>query len=265
MSPLAIGGPRELPGRDQRLALAVADEIARYRGGSDVRVVSLPEEEDRTNPAVELETADEIGHLVIEHTTIEPFTGQVGENHRIRPYGEALTSRLAGRLPNVSRFEINLDVGAVDGARPTQAVLAAIGTWVREPASTLVDGRPGIDGAHMVRSGPPDVPIRMTLTRWPSSPDSPIHALTVGRWVLVIESADISLSNAVDIRHRPSSGGRRVPRGPAGVDRALGSARLPSGSVCWVRSSPRHCARHRYTPRRARALPARVTTVGLPM
>lgn len=71
--------------------------------------MSVPEE-DRTGPVIGLELDDAIGRLVIEHTTIKPFTGQIGD-HRIRLYTAALPFWLQGCLAIGSRFEINLGTG----------------------------------------------------------------------------------------------------------------------------------------------------------
>lgn len=222
--------------RDQRLAFAVAELISERRGGGRVAVVSVPEDEDRTNPAVELVTADSVGELAIEHTLIEAFTGQITDQHQIQPYAAKLPGLIGPEdLPTGSRFELNVDIRAVHGlGAPKLATLKAIAGWVREAAPNLVDGRPGVRGAHMARTGPPDLPFEVTLVRWGHDPDSTIPNLTVGWWkpddledqriarirtalakklpklataaaigqetVLVLESDDVQISNAIDIR-----------------------------------------------------------------
>lgn len=216
--------------RDQRMALAVAWLIAGHRGGGEVHVVRIPEEEDRTRPAVELETTDDVGSLVIEHTQIEPYSNHIGENHRIREYAEGILPSLAGHLPANSSFQLLLSIGAIDGVKPTPAVLDAIKDWIESTAATLVEGGPHVDGRHIARIAEP---IEMALIRWPQAPGSIVPPLTVGRWapsnlrelrllrlttalgkklpkltaaaasgaerVLLLESADLVLSNSYDI------------------------------------------------------------------
>lgn len=110
--------PADSLDRDQLIALAVAELIAAERGGGRAAIVEIPEQIDRTNPAVELITSDAVGTLAIEHTLIEPYPGQIQDNHQIRPYAEALPTMLAGRLPAGSRFDLNLDVRVVNEIKP---------------------------------------------------------------------------------------------------------------------------------------------------
>lgn len=220
--------------RDQSISLVVARMVAVERSGGDVEIRAIPEREDRTNPAVELVTADSVGTLAIEHTIIEPYPGQIRDNHQIRPYATTLPAMLTGRLPPGGRFEINLDVGVANGIKLAPETLEAIAEWVVSAAPLLEEGRPGIDGRHMAKGGPPDLPFPVTLARWPRHADDVFPELSIGWWrpsdleerrrerlavalrkklpklttaaavghqgVLVIESDDIQLSNFVDIR-----------------------------------------------------------------
>jgi hypothetical protein len=233
--------------RDQVIALAAARLIAAARDGGEVTILDVPERTDRTNPAVELMTSDAVGSLAIEHTQIEPYPGQIADNHRIRPYAEALPEMLASSVPDGSRLALNLDVGAVIGIRPSTEVLELIAEWVAIVARSLVDGRPGIDGRHLAKGGPPELPFRLALVRWPQFPESPIPNVTIGWWrpddleerrqerlavalakklpkladaagqgyagVLVLESSDIQLSNSFDIQRalRTSATGAGSP------------------------------------------------------
>lgn len=241
--------------RDQAVALAVARLIAADRSGGEVEIRAVPERDDRTNPAVELITADAVGTLAIEHTLIEPYPGQIQDNHQIHPCAETLPTMLAGRLPAGSRFDLNLDVGVVNGIKPTQETLDAIAEWVVGTAPLLEDGRPGIDGRHMAKGGPPDLPFTITLARWPRRVDDVFPELSIGWWrppdleerrrerlvvalrkklpkltaaeveghrgVFVIESDDIQLSNSVDIRVALLAAAAEV------------EYPLPSWIVCW--------------------------------
>lgn len=241
--------------RDQAVALAVARLIAAERCGGEVEIRAVPERDDRTSPAVELITADAVGTLAIEHTLIEPYPGQIQDNHQVRPYAETLPTMLAGRLPPGSRFELNLDVRVVNGIKPTQETLDAIGEWVVATAPLLEDGRPGIDGRHMTKGGPPDLPFTVTLARWTREIDDVFPEVRIGWWrppdlearrrerlgvalrkklpkiaaeeadghqgVLILESDDIQLSNSIDIHAALRAAVEQV-------DDAL-----PSWLVCW--------------------------------
>lgn len=221
--------------RDELIALCVAQHIADGRDGGTVRIVRQPEREDRTNPVVELVTSDAVGCLAIEHTLIESFTGQIADQRQIQPYVESLPKLLGGDLPESSRFDINVDPRAVVGVKKTADAIDAVVVLARRVAPTLPDGRPDMKGAHIARSGPPDLPFEVSLARWPRRAESMIPHITVGWWspenleelreariatalakklpkihsasqallcegVLVLEADDIQLANAVDIR-----------------------------------------------------------------
>lgn len=241
--------------RDQAVALAVARLIAAERSGGEVEIRAVPERDDRTNPAVELITADAVGTLAFEHTLIEPYSGQIQDNYQVRPYVVMLPTMLADRLPAGSRFDLNLDVGVVNGIKPTQETLEAIAQWAVATAPLLEDGRPGIGGRHMAKGGPPDIPFPITLARWPRHVDDVVPEVSVGWWrpsdleerrrerllvalrkkvpkltaaeveghrgVLVIESDDIQLSNSVGIRVALLAAAAEV------------EDPLPSWIVCW--------------------------------
>ena len=219
--------------RDHAVALAVARVIAAERAGGAVEIRGIPEREDRTNKVVELVTSDAVGTLALEHTLIEPYPGQIRDGYRIRPYEEALPAILGNRLPVDSRFDLCFGIGAVDGIEPSREVLEATAAWVIDTAPLLVDGRPGVAGAHMSTAGLPDVPFPLTLVRWPSSLETPGPRVTLRYWrpddlekrrierlgralggklpklnaaanggherVLVVESADIQFSNTIAI------------------------------------------------------------------
>lgn len=241
--------------RDQLIALAVAELIAVQKGGGQVMVVAVPERDDRINPAVELIASDGVGTLAIEHTVIEPYPGQIQDNHQIRPYAETLPTMLAGRLPPGSRFDLNLDIRVVIGTKPTHETLDAIAEWAVVTAPLLEDGRPGIGGRHMAKGDPPDIPFPITLARWPRHVDDLLPGVSIGWWrppdleerrrerlvvalrkklpkiaaaeaeghqgVLIIESDDIQLSNSIDIRVALLAAAAEV------------EDPLPSWIVCW--------------------------------
>lgn len=221
--------------RDEQIALTVAQLIADRRAGGTAEVFAMPEREDRTKPVVELITSDRVGRLAIEHTLIESFTGQIEDQRQIQPYVDALPETLGDDLPRTSRFDINLDVRAVVGVKKATDAIESVAEWVRRTAPNLPDGRPGVEGEHIARGGPPELPFEVALVRWPRDEQSPIPHVTVGWWapealeplrdariatalakklpkigaaavalqcdgVLVLESDDIQLANAVDIR-----------------------------------------------------------------
>jgi hypothetical protein len=235
--------------RDQAVALAVARLIAADRTGVEVEIRAVPERADRTNPAVELITADAVGTPAIEHTLIStrPDPGLQGP-----PLHETLPTMLAGRLPpgdgstSASTCVVNEVNHAGDALARSQNGLAR---------SILEDGRPGIGGRHMAKGVPPDTPFPITLARWPRHVDDVLPEVSIGWWrppdleerrrerlvvalskklpkitaaeaeghqgVLVLESDDIQLSNSIDIRAALLAAAAEV------------EDPLPSWIVCW--------------------------------
>ena len=63
-------------GRDQFLALMVAELDARLNDRGEVRVLALPDATHRNEEAVELLGADDVLEMVVEHTRIESYEGQ---------------------------------------------------------------------------------------------------------------------------------------------------------------------------------------------
>lgn len=242
-------------GRDQHIALAVAKLIAKQRDGGNVKVVHVPELEDRQNPAVELITEDDVSRLAIEHTLVESFSDQLKDDVQIRLYATALQEALAGDLPTTSCFVINLNVRTVHGGRERYSVLELIAQWVRQTAPSLVEGRPGVNGRHMARSRTLELPFEVTLVCWPSRDDDSLPNISVGCWlpddledlretriaeallkklpkidvattagvqgVFILESVDIQLANTVKIR-------AALQRAAAGQ-----SQRLPAWIAIW--------------------------------
>lgn len=228
---------------DARLSFAAGQFVANHRQGGVVTLVARPELEERTLRSVELVMRDHVGELAIEHTRIEAFEGQIVDPLEIAPYADGLEHRIDDRLPPGSRFELVLDVGAASGVKPSAARLDRIADWVALEAPGLVDGRPGVQGGHMVKAAPPDLPFPATLSRWPVADGSALPAFSVRTWrpedleerrltrvsraladklsklltarsggreaLLVLESNDIQLSNAWSIAEavRESAGG----------------------------------------------------------
>lgn len=166
-------------GRDQRIALAVAQLIADRRGGGKARVVRIPEHEDRTNPVVELVTEDAVGMLAIEHTLIESYTGQINDGFEVGCFEEPLRAALLNDLPEGSRFDLSLAIRGAKGVRPSATNVAAVAEWVRATVPTLADGRPGVDGAHFASVGPPTLPFEASLYRWPQRLGSSLPTFSV--------------------------------------------------------------------------------------
>lgn len=167
---------------DARLSFAAGELVANHRQGGAVTLVTCPELEERTLPSVELVTRDHVGELAIEHTRIEAYEGQIVDPIEIAPYAERLADRLADRLPPGSRFELVLDVRAANGVKPSVARLDRIAEWVALEAPGLVDGRPGVQGGHMVKAAPPDLPFPATLSRWPVADEVVLPAFSVRTW-----------------------------------------------------------------------------------
>lgn len=173
----------DLTEHDQHLAFAVAQLIAGLRGGGTVRILGLPDVEDRVNPAVELLTVDAAVELAIEHTLIEPFEKEMDDRPRVLRYERELTERVAARLPGGSRFDLGVDVLATESIKLTSEGLDVIAAWIIDQAPQLEIGSPRTAPRHQISALPPSVPFPVTLYRCPLSAESELRtfAITVAR------------------------------------------------------------------------------------
>lgn len=118
-----------------------------------------PDEEERTEEAVDMLGHDGIGAVAIEHTRIEAYPSQTLDNVRMYQLFESLPSRFGSRLPRPGYYTLSVEMGAAAGVRGDLEELAnAVEHWVRETVPMLPE--PEIPPV----AGDPTMPGRDTRT-----------------------------------------------------------------------------------------------------
>jgi hypothetical protein len=159
-------GPEDLE-HDQYLCVLAARLLSHRRRGSDLTVLALPDQRDRSREAIELSAADDIGTLALEHTQLESFPEQIRAAVRLRNLFP--TFELSANVPDDSRFCVVVAPEAVDGITNAAKARAGIITWIERTAPTLEIGSPRTAPRHTAAGAPPDVPLPVTLQRWPKN------------------------------------------------------------------------------------------------
>jgi hypothetical protein len=142
--------------------------IAR-RKGITIKRIRYPDEEQRNVKAVDVLVESSSSEIVIEHTLIESYPGQIAEHSRIQELLKPLQTMLAGKLPTPGHYELSVAVGAVKGAKDTERIQSALIKWVKNKAPSLQMGSPDVAPAHYITEKPRGVPFEVTLYRWPYS------------------------------------------------------------------------------------------------
>lgn len=158
--------------RDQLLCLRVAELLADRRGIDLVGVISIPELEDRTNPAVELVVGSTGGRIALEHTTIETFSGQIQAAVYLRKLIPVDPFEVPG-LESDSQYTLGLVPSSLEGnAKDTVTVVEALRGWITEAAAALPP-EPCLPRDRYIRAPVGRLPIPASLLRSPASEGSP--------------------------------------------------------------------------------------------
>jgi hypothetical protein len=151
---------------DKWLCLAAASIVSDRRRGGQVTVVSVPDELERTAPAVDLIVADGQGEIALEHSRIESLDGQFADNAHIDQLLAPIVEALKGRIGIAGTFELAVAPRAVEGTKEAAAAREQLVAWIRQAASSLVVGSPATAPAHRLVGEPPDTPFPLVLYRW---------------------------------------------------------------------------------------------------
>jgi len=130
--------------------------------------ICCPDKEKKKNvPSVDRMIKCTGVEVVLEHTLIESYPQQIADNNMVAKLLGPLRAQLSGQLPTPGHYELCIDVGAVKGAKNSQAIQSALIKWIKAKAPFLRVGSPNVAPAHYVREKPPGVPFAVTLYRFP--------------------------------------------------------------------------------------------------
>lgn len=153
---------------ERRVCEAVIHVMEAHRGlrASDK---SWPEDEQRTQEAIDCQFRLGDSRVVMEHTRIESFPGQgqIEDDVRFVRLLGPLERTLSSALPIPGHYVLVVAPKAVAGVRDAGHLRRALEQWVRLKAPTLVLGSPATAPRHFVREVPPGVPFEVALYRFP--------------------------------------------------------------------------------------------------
>lgn len=111
-----------------------AGELARTRNGGQLHVDTWPDKVERNRPAPDLLAHDEVGTVVVEHTTVVAYTDQVEDNVRARDVFSGFEGRFAAGLERPGRYTLVIDPTDVQLVRREEREhrLDQLETWVRD-------------------------------------------------------------------------------------------------------------------------------------
>ena len=148
----------------ERLACRVAVQaLADEREGGAVRLVSIPEDAERNQPAVDAILADQAGEFAAEHTRLDSYAGQSDTGAMIDKRLGPLEQALAGQLGAPGHYQLIVIGGRLGGGTRGSAALEALQAWIRETAPRLSEGETASPSAKSVG-------LRIALRRWPGEP-----------------------------------------------------------------------------------------------
>jgi len=202
------------------------------RAGQPLSDLTEPDKLERQKSAVDYSFRCGRQEYVLEHTLIESLPDQIQDDRHFIDLLGLLESELNGKLPSPGHYNLTVHFGAVKGAKNKATIQNLIKTWVLEKARQLEVGSPTTAPRHFITEKPDGVPFEITLYRWGGLPGLEGRLLIQRfmpedleqkrrgrirtalsakckklakakedskRSILVLESHDIALANAVDI------------------------------------------------------------------
>lgn len=158
-------GVKENRKHERRVCLASVRFMAQRNMGvlSDLEWL---EDRERQKKTVELRAKIGLSTVVLEHTRIESFPGQITDDHQFMSFLGPLEAKLSGHLPTPGYYSLCTAPGAVKGVKNKVQIQSIIEAWVLAEAPKLELGSPSSAPRHMMRGKPPGVPFELTLYRW---------------------------------------------------------------------------------------------------
>lgn len=152
--------------RHERSVCRVAVELLARRIGGKPGPLVWVEDFECTRPAVELRLDIGSKKVVLEHTRIESFPEQIGDDKRSTEFLQPIISELGGRLPTPGYYHLGVRCGAVNvlrGKRDKMLAQDAVIRWAISKAPLLALDPRG--RTTVVREQPAGVPFEVYLDR----------------------------------------------------------------------------------------------------
>lgn len=153
---------------EKEVCEAIVDFIVN-RKNLTIKEIRFPDEEIRNAEAVDILVHCVQTNIIIEHTRIESYPEQIGEDIRVKKLIGPVIKKLDGKMPKPGHYRLCLHVGAVKGVKykDSTKLQLALEDWIIKKAPTLEIGSPNTAPCHYVKEKPDGVPFEVTLYRWP--------------------------------------------------------------------------------------------------
>jgi hypothetical protein len=146
-----------------------AEALVRARNGGQLHVDNWPDRVERNRPAPDLLAHDEVGTVVVEHTTVVTYNDQVEDNVRARDVFSGFEDRFAAGLERPGRYTLLIDPTDLHLVRrPDRGQrLDELETWVRGQRLPYRDDI----ALGPITAGPPQLWVSVQLYRRRCTPD----------------------------------------------------------------------------------------------
>lgn len=151
---------------EKKVLNTIADFISK-RKSIIINEIYYPDEGERNKKAPDMLLKSSSIEIVLEHTRIETYLGQIDDSVRIWKLLKPLESMLAGKLPTPGDYHLSIALGVVKGAKATKTIQSALNEWIQEKAPFLQLPSPYEPfDKHYLKGKPKGVPFEVTLYRF---------------------------------------------------------------------------------------------------
>lgn len=153
--------------REKIICETVLREVIAKRKKMQILDLSYPDENEREEEAVDLLAKTDKCKIVLEHTRIESYSGQIDSIHRAKKLFDPIKKQLDGKMPSPGHYELSFDIHKTKGATDTEKIQNVLINWIKKTAPILEIGSSEVAPAHYKEEKLKNVPFEVSLYRWP--------------------------------------------------------------------------------------------------
>jgi len=151
---------------EKKVLNTIADFISKRKSIS-INEIYYPDDGERNKKAPDMLMKSSSIEIVLEHTRIESYPGQIDDSVRIWQLLKPLESMPSSKLPTPGDYHLSIAIGAVKGAKATKPIQSALNVWIQEKAPLLQLPSPYEPfDKHYLKGKPQGVPFEVTLYRF---------------------------------------------------------------------------------------------------
>ncbi len=148
---------------NDKILCKIAAKAITERHNDTFDVLEIPDDIDRTNPAVDMLCAGKEHDYPIEHTLIESFPDQIYDNVRFVECFAPLEGILAGKLPKPGHYHFSIEVGEASEIKDPEKTREIVANWIERVAPKLVIYSPGGERNHYIKERLPELEFELKL------------------------------------------------------------------------------------------------------